>query len=65
MREFMSVPVRQHAYQSFGDIMIDFGGLPADASPASYRRSLNLDTGTALTRVTIDGITYTREVFAS
>ena len=27
MREFMSIPVRQHAYQSFGDVMIDFGGI--------------------------------------
>jgi alpha-L-fucosidase 2 len=65
MREFMSIPVRQHAYQSFGDIQIDFGGLPANAKPSAYRRSLNLDTGAALTRFTIDGVTYIREVFAS
>ena len=65
MREFMSIPVRQHAYQSFGDIQIDFGGLPVNASPTAYRRSLNLDTGTAITRFTVDGVTYTREVFAS
>lgn len=65
MREFMSVPLRQHAYQSFGDIMIDFGGLASGASPSSYRRSLNLDSGTAITRFNIGGVTYTREVFAS
>jgi alpha-L-fucosidase 2 len=30
-----------------------------------YRRELNLDTGIATTTFTIDGVTYTREVFAS
>ena len=35
MQEFMSVPVRQKAYQAFGDILIDQKGLTA----SKYRRS--------------------------
>ncbi len=65
MREFMSVPVRQKAYQAFGDVLIDFGGLPAKAATTNYRRSLNLDTGVASVRFSHDGVTYTREVLAS
>jgi alpha-L-fucosidase 2 len=65
MREFMSEPVRQKAYQAFGDVLIDFGGLPPGAVPANYRRSLNLDTAIASVRYSHGGVTYTREVLAS
>ncbi len=64
-REFMSVPVRQKAYQAFGEVLIDLGGLPPKAAPANYRRSLNLDTGIASVRFSHNGVTYTREVLAS
>ena len=65
MREFMSEPVRQKAYQAFGDVLIDFAGLPPGAVPANYRRSLNLSTAVASVSFGHGGITYTREVLAS
>ena len=65
MRESMSEPVRQKAYQAFGDVLIDFGGLPPGAAPANYRRSLNLSTAVASVRYSHAGVTYTREVLAS
>ena len=37
----------------------------AGPSDATYRRSLDLDTATAVTTFTRDGVTYTRETFAS
>ncbi len=64
MKEFMSVPLRQKAYQAFGDLIIEYPGLDA-AAVADYRRSLDLDTGVATTRFEAGGVTYTREVFAS
>src|SRR4029079_5554836 len=61
MREFMSEPLHQRAYQAFGDLDI---AMKVDA-PSAYRRSLDLDTAIASTRFTAGGVTYTREVFAS
>src|SRR5512141_3115810 len=46
MREFMSVPVRQKAYQALGDLEIGFPGVSA-ADVKDYRRELDLDTGIA------------------
>ena len=64
MREFMSVPLRQKAYQAFGTIVIR---MPEASVPAvsDYRRSLDLETAVATTRFVRGGITHTREVFAS
>jgi alpha-L-fucosidase 2 len=62
MQEFMSVPVRQKAYQAFGELLID-QKIPEGVS--SYRRSLNLETAIASTQYEYDGVTYKREVFAS
>jgi len=64
MREFMSVPLRQKAYQAFGEILIE------QADPASrqdrYQRSLDLDTAVATTEFgTPGGAGFKREVFAS
>src|SRR5436305_3005518 len=42
-REFMSVPLRQKAYQAFGDILLDF----PHSGPTDYRRSLDLDSAIA------------------
>ena len=64
MAEFMSVPVRQKAYQAFGDLWID-QKIPADAELAKYRRSLDLETAIASTEYEYQGVTYTREAFAS
>jgi alpha-L-fucosidase 2 len=62
MQDFMSQPLRQIAYQPFGDLELSF---PNHASCTDYRRSLDLNTGIATTRYCIQGVTYTREVFAS
>ncbi len=64
MREFMSIPLGQMAYQSFGDLTLEY----QDVDPASvtgYRRELDLDSGTAAVSFTANGVTYRREVFAS
>src|SRR5262252_10042320 len=44
MKEFMSEPIRQRAYQSLGDLMIE---TPGAENPTKYRRSLDLDTAIA------------------
>ena len=41
MREFMSVPVRQKAYQALADLELEFVGA---GEATGYRRSLDLDT---------------------
>jgi alpha-L-fucosidase 2 len=62
MREFMSVPVRQKAYQALGDLELDFPGL---GEITDYKRSLDLDTGIVTVEFTAGGVHYRREVFAS
>jgi alpha-L-fucosidase 2 len=62
MKEFMSVPIGQKAYQALGDVLLDTQGVE---SPTDYKRSLDLDTGIATTEFTAGGVTYRREVFAS
>jgi len=64
MREFMSVPLRQKAYQAFGALVLRFPHL-REAGVHGYRRSLDLDTALAGTRFVHEGVTYTREVYAS
>src|SRR5215203_7322811 len=61
---FMSAPLRQRAYQAFGDLRID---LPTVDSTRieEYRRELDLDRAVTTTRFRVDGVTYERTVFAS
>lgn len=59
---FMSIPLRQMSYQPFGDILLDFAGRD---KPEEYRRWLDLDTAIAISQYRIDGVTFTREIFAS
>ena len=61
-KEFMGVPLRQKAYQPFGDLRISF---PSPSKASEYRRELDLDS--AISRITykMDGVTYKRETFAS
>jgi alpha-L-fucosidase 2 len=61
MREFMSVPLRQTAYQAFGDLLLDFDGI---GEVSDYRRELNLETATASVEFTANGVKYRREIFA-
>ena len=61
-REFMSEPLHQKAYQPCGDLWLE---LPDTDRAAGYRRWLELETATAVTEYTVDGVTHRREVFAS
>jgi alpha-L-fucosidase 2 len=62
MDEFMSSPVRQMAYQPFGDLVLRF---PGHANATHYRRELDLDSAVARVRYDVGGVTFEREVFAS
>jgi alpha-L-fucosidase 2 len=62
MQEFMSVPLRQKAYQTFGDLFLDFPGL---GTPSDYGRRLDLDSAVASVEFVSSRVKYRREVFAS
>ena len=62
MKEFMSVPLRQMAYQPFGDVRLQFLG---HDKVSDYRRELNLDEAIAHTRYRIGDVWFRRAVFAS
>jgi alpha-L-fucosidase 2 len=61
-QEFMSVPLHQKAYQAFGDLLLDYSGIPEPV--AAYRRFLNLETAISSVQFVSEGVTYRREVFA-
>ena len=61
-----SNPMRIRSYQPLGDIYIDmFSQSRSLPKRENYRRELNLETGIATTTWAWEGITFTREVFAS
>jgi alpha-L-fucosidase 2 len=60
--KMLSDPVRQKAYQPFGDLRLTF---PGHDKATSYRRELDLDAAVARTSYEVDGVRYTREVIAS
>lgn len=60
-REFMSDPLRQKAYQPFGDMILRFD----HKAPSNYRRSLDLDRAVAAVEYRSAGVDYRREVFVS
>ena len=62
MDRFMSEPLRQCAYQPFGDVRLTFQG---HDTPRNYTRSLDLETALASVRYEVNGIPFTRECFAS
>ncbi|MHC4655512.1 MAG: glycoside hydrolase family 95 protein [Planctomycetota bacterium] len=62
MKHMMSVPLRQHAYQPFGDLHLHF---PDARKSSDYHRELDLDTAVARVTYTVDGVKFTREVFSS
>jgi alpha-L-fucosidase 2 len=62
MQHFMSDPLRQFAYQPFGDVLIDF---PDVGQVANYRRELNLDTAVTSVAYQVGGVNYRREAFVS
>ncbi|MBT2225040.1 glycoside hydrolase N-terminal domain-containing protein [Nonomuraea sp. NEAU-A123] len=51
------------AYQTFGDLYLDIPGAPQN--PTGYRRELSLREAVARVGYTADGVTYSREYFAS
>ncbi len=61
-KEFMSEPLHQKAYQPCGDLWLEF---PAAKAVSGYRRWLDLDQATAVTKYQIGDVNYAREVFAS
>ncbi|WAC14500.1 glycoside hydrolase family 95 protein [Dyadobacter pollutisoli] len=60
--QFMGQPLRQMAYQAFGDLYIDF---PGHNDYTDYQRELDLTTGLAKVAYHSNGVNYSREVFAS
>lgn len=62
MEHFMSGPLRQTAYQPFGDLKVHF---PKHESAQDYRRQLDLNTAMTTTRYVVKGVEYTRTAFVS
>ena len=61
-RTMMGVPYEQMKYQPLGDLLIAF---PGHERATGYRRELSLDSAVARVRYEVDGVTFTRDVFAS
>ena len=55
------------SFQPLGDLLLTFDlhALDSVATPTDYRRALDLHTAIASVRYTLNGVTYTRELFAS
>jgi alpha-L-fucosidase 2 len=62
MREFMSVPLRQKAYQPMADLLLRF---PGHETATDYRRELDLDSAIASLSYRVGGASYGRETFSS
>ncbi|MCX8037579.1 MAG: glycoside hydrolase family 95 protein [Candidatus Sumerlaeia bacterium] len=62
MAEFMSIPLRQMAYQPFGNIRLHF---PGHENATGYRRELDLETATVWVSYQVDGVGFERMAFAS
>jgi alpha-L-fucosidase 2 len=61
-KSFLSDPVRQKAYQPFGDLHLHFA---EQGSVTDYRRELDLDTAIAKTTYELNGVRFEHDVFAS
>ena len=62
MEKFMSVPLRQKAYQPFGDVRLNF---PGHEQAAGYYRELDISKAICLTSYKVGETTFKREYFAS
>jgi alpha-L-fucosidase 2 len=60
--KFLSVPLRQKAYQPFGDIRLIF---PGQEAFTDYRRELDLEDAVARVVYRVGDVSFRREVFAS
>ena len=61
-RKLMGRPSRLESYQSLADLRLSFDH---EGEITDYQRSLDLDAGVARVTYRVDGVRYTREVFAS
>lgn len=61
-KTFLSDPVRQKAYQPFGDLHFHFIGI---TNVTEYRRDLDLDSAVAGVSYRANGVTYRQDAFAS
>ena len=61
-RTMMGVPYEQQKYQPLGDLLIAFKG---HDTVTSYRRELLLDSALSRVSYIVNGVRFTREVFAS
>ena len=61
-RKMMGKPSRLESYQSLADLRLSFDH---EGEITDYQRSLDLDSGVARVSYVVDGVRYTREVFAS
>ena len=61
-KSLLGTPPRFRSYQTLGDIYLSSDSI---ASFTDYKRELQLNSGISRTVYTIDGVSYTREVFAS
>lgn len=62
MKEFMSVPLTQKAYQAFGDVNIHFQN---QAGYTNYRRELDLTKAIHRVSYQANGVNFTREYLSS
>lgn len=60
-KEFKT-PQNGMPYQTIGSLMLNF---PGHEKYTNYYRDLNIENATATTRYTVNGTTYTREIFSS
>ena len=61
-KSMLGNPRKIKSYQTLGDLLLDF---PDASEVAGYRRDLDLATGISKVNYRVDGVTHTREVFAS
>ena len=59
---FLSNPVRQKAYQPFGDLHLSF---TKNGDVEHYSRELDLDSATVVTKFQLHGVNIERDIFAS
>ena len=62
LREFMSVPLRQQAYQPLGDLLLRF---PGHEQAVEYSRELDLHAAVASVRYRVGEVVHRREAFSS
>jgi alpha-L-fucosidase 2 len=62
-KSMLAIPRRQPPYEPLGDLELKFDN--ATGTPSNYRRQLDLSNAVSTVTFTLNGVTYTREVFAS